>query len=198
MRCSAWTAPPRSDDGVRSGSLTSSGACRTPGQCAAAAELFVERGRRLEPRTPWDPSDHRVVELCARLDGLPLAVELAAGQVRRWSLAELRRRLDDPTSQLFAATQPPPAAAPHDGRRHRFEHLRRLQSGQAGARHRFEIARDSLGCLQRMVERGRRCSSFKSLPPCPANLIRTVVRGHCQGRERLLVRRIHDRCVSLA
>jgi predicted ATPase/DNA-binding CsgD family transcriptional regulator len=67
---------------------------------AAAAELFVERARRLEPRTPWDPADERIVELCARLDGLPLAVELAAGQVRRWSLAELTRRLVDPLQRV--------------------------------------------------------------------------------------------------
>jgi predicted ATPase/DNA-binding CsgD family transcriptional regulator len=69
---------------------------------AAAAELFVERARRLEPRLPWDASDERIIELCGRLDGLPLAIELAAGQVRRWSLADLRRRLDDPAFLLPA------------------------------------------------------------------------------------------------
>jgi predicted ATPase/DNA-binding CsgD family transcriptional regulator len=68
----------------------------------AAAALFVERARRLEPRTPWDPSDPQIVELCRRLDGLPLAVELAAGQVRRWSLSELHRRLDDLTQHPTA------------------------------------------------------------------------------------------------
>ncbi len=67
---------------------------------AAAAELFVERARRLEPRTPWDAEDERIVELCSRLDGLPLAVELAAGQVRRWSLAELSGRFNDPARRL--------------------------------------------------------------------------------------------------
>jgi predicted ATPase/DNA-binding CsgD family transcriptional regulator len=66
----------------------------------AAAELFVERARRLEPRAAWDPADELIVDLCARLDGLPLAVELAAGQVRRWSLAELSRRIIDPAHHL--------------------------------------------------------------------------------------------------
>lgn len=66
----------------------------------AAAELFVERARRSDPRTDWDPSDERIVDLCARLDGLPLALELAAGQLRRWSLDELRRRLADPDAAL--------------------------------------------------------------------------------------------------
>ena len=69
----------------------------------AATELFVERARRLEPRVVWEASDPRIADLCARLDGLPLAVELAAGQVRRWSLAELSRRLgDDPAMALPA------------------------------------------------------------------------------------------------
>ncbi len=69
---------------------------------AAAAELFVERARRLEPRVAWDASNAQIVDLCARLDGLPLAVELAAGQVRRWSLEELSRQLSDPASRLPA------------------------------------------------------------------------------------------------
>jgi len=67
---------------------------------AAAAELFVERARQLEPRASWDSTDERIVDLCARLDGLPLAVELAAGQVRRWSLTELARRIVDPALRL--------------------------------------------------------------------------------------------------
>ncbi len=66
---------------------------------AAAAELFVARARRLEPRVAWDASDTQIVDLCARLDGLPLAVELAAGQVRRWSLADLTRMLGEPANR---------------------------------------------------------------------------------------------------
>ncbi|HSJ92101.1 MAG TPA: LuxR C-terminal-related transcriptional regulator [Ilumatobacter sp.] len=59
----------------------------------AAAELFVERARQSEPRAVWDVSDPRITDLCDRLDGLPLALELAAGQLRRWSLDELSSRL---------------------------------------------------------------------------------------------------------
>jgi predicted ATPase len=57
--------------------------------------LFVERARAAEPRGRWDPADPEVVELCRRLDDVPLALELAAGQLRRFDLAELTRRLDD-------------------------------------------------------------------------------------------------------
>jgi predicted ATPase/DNA-binding CsgD family transcriptional regulator len=81
----------------------------------AAAELFVERARRAEPRVSWDPGDERIVELCARLDGLPLAVELAAGQMRRWSLADVSRRLGQPTARQA------PGPARGDPRHHTME-----------------------------------------------------------------------------
>jgi predicted ATPase/DNA-binding winged helix-turn-helix (wHTH) protein len=61
----------------------------------AGPALFVERARAAEPRAHWDPADPAVVELCHRLDDVPLALELAAGQLRRFDLAELIRRLDD-------------------------------------------------------------------------------------------------------
>ncbi|MET0579911.1 MAG: hypothetical protein ABW122_14730 [Ilumatobacteraceae bacterium] len=64
-----------------------------------APHLFVDRAQRLEPRIAWDPDDPQIIELCDRLDGLPLAIELAAGQVRRWSLADLLSRLADPASE---------------------------------------------------------------------------------------------------
>jgi predicted ATPase len=57
--------------------------------------LFVERARAAEPRVHWDPADPAVIELCRRLDDVPLALELAAGQLRRFDLNELVRRLDD-------------------------------------------------------------------------------------------------------
>lgn len=56
--------------------------------------LFVERARAADPRVLWVPGDPAVVELCRRLDNLPLALELAAGQLRRFDLAELSARLE--------------------------------------------------------------------------------------------------------
>jgi len=61
----------------------------------AGPALFVERARAAEPRVDWDPTDPAVIELCRRLDDVPLALELAAGQLRRFDLDELIRRLDD-------------------------------------------------------------------------------------------------------
>jgi len=57
--------------------------------------LFVERARAAEPRVTWDQTDQAVIDLCRRLDDVPLALELAAGQLRRFDLDELTRRLDD-------------------------------------------------------------------------------------------------------
>jgi predicted ATPase len=69
----------------------------------AAPALFVERARAAEPRVDWDASDPAVIDLCRRLDHVPLALELAAGQLRRFDLAELNRRLDDRLSLLTSS-----------------------------------------------------------------------------------------------
>ena len=62
----------------------------------AALDLFVERARAAVGR--FDPSGDDLAlvgQLCRRLDGLPLAIELAAARLRILSLAQLVARLDD-------------------------------------------------------------------------------------------------------
>jgi predicted ATPase/DNA-binding winged helix-turn-helix (wHTH) protein len=71
---------------------------------ADAPALFVERARAAEPRVHWDPDDPAVIELCRRLDDVPLALELAAGQLRRFDLGELIRRLDDRLALQWRST----------------------------------------------------------------------------------------------
>ena len=57
--------------------------------------LFVERARRVKADFALSPSNAAaVVEVCQRLDGVPLAIELAAARVIALSPAELVRRLD--------------------------------------------------------------------------------------------------------
>jgi predicted ATPase len=58
-----------------------------------AVELFQQRARAARPGA--DVPAATVRELCTRLDGLPLAVELAAALVRVMSVAEIARGLDD-------------------------------------------------------------------------------------------------------
>ena len=57
------------------------------------AELFEQRARAARPDA--DLPAQTVQELCGRLDGLPLAAELAAARVRVMSVAEIARRIDD-------------------------------------------------------------------------------------------------------
>ncbi|MEN4479551.1 AfsR/SARP family transcriptional regulator [Mycolicibacterium cosmeticum] len=60
-----------------------------------AAELFVDRARASRP--DFDPDREpvgAVAEICRRLDGVPLAIELAAARVRAMSSLDIARRLD--------------------------------------------------------------------------------------------------------
>ena len=61
-----------------------------------AIELFADRARRVRPNSP-SPTDNAatVTEICRRLDGMPLAIELAAARVRALSLDEIVGSLQD-------------------------------------------------------------------------------------------------------
>jgi predicted ATPase/class 3 adenylate cyclase len=60
-----------------------------------AVALFVERARHVNGDFALSASNSRaVVEICQRLDGVPLAIELAAARVIALSPAELLKRLD--------------------------------------------------------------------------------------------------------
>ena len=61
-----------------------------------------------------------MIELCRRLDDVPLALELAAGQLRRFDLDELNRRLDDRLA-LLSGRRRATRAARHDGDGDRLE-----------------------------------------------------------------------------
>ena len=60
-----------------------------------AMRLLVDRARAARPGFAVAASEHALAaRLCRRLDGLPLAIELAAAQLRTRSLAEVSDRLD--------------------------------------------------------------------------------------------------------
>jgi predicted ATPase/class 3 adenylate cyclase len=62
---------------------------------ASAVTLLVERARRLAPGFSLTSAADAVTEICQRLDGIPLAIELAASRMVSMSAAEVRDRLDD-------------------------------------------------------------------------------------------------------
>jgi predicted ATPase/DNA-binding CsgD family transcriptional regulator len=73
-----------------------------------AVALFVKRARAIKPDFSLDAGNaSAVVEICTRLDGLPLAIELAAARVNTLSsqaIAErLHRRLDLLTGRMLDA-----------------------------------------------------------------------------------------------
>jgi predicted ATPase/DNA-binding SARP family transcriptional activator len=60
---------------------------------ATSVQLFTQRARAARPGVELPPD--AVAGLCRHLDGLPLAVELAAARVRVLSVPEIARRLGD-------------------------------------------------------------------------------------------------------
>ncbi|HXA59670.1 MAG TPA: LuxR C-terminal-related transcriptional regulator [Streptosporangiaceae bacterium] len=75
-----------------------------------AMKLFAERALAVDPSFLLSSANRQTVaRLCERLDGLPLAIELAAVRLRALSLDQLLTRLDD---RFRLLGQRPPAGAP--------------------------------------------------------------------------------------
>jgi predicted ATPase/class 3 adenylate cyclase len=82
----ASLATPRTDVELAPGELEEIDACR----------LFVERARAVQPGFGLTRENaSAVVQLCRRLDGVPLAIELAAARVRTLPVEQIAARLDD-------------------------------------------------------------------------------------------------------
>jgi len=75
-----------------------------------AVALFVERAHAVAPHLTWDPPTLEAVgALVRRLDGLPLAIELAAGRAGAFTLTDLRDRLVDHLELLRSGARRTPA-----------------------------------------------------------------------------------------
>ena len=60
-----------------------------------AVRLFIERAQAVQPAfTVTDANAPAVAQVCFRLDGIPLAIELAAARVRSLSVEQINTRLD--------------------------------------------------------------------------------------------------------
>lgn len=66
-----------------------------------SVRLFCERTRAVLPRFVLTPANAEMIaEICRTMDGLPLAIELAAAHMRRLPLKSLRERLNQPLTLL--------------------------------------------------------------------------------------------------
>src|SRR5579859_1400574 len=75
-----------------------------------ATRLFVERARARRPDfAPIDADASAIVAICQRLDGLPLAIELAAARLAVLSCCQLAERLDEALPLLTTGMRTAPA-----------------------------------------------------------------------------------------
>jgi predicted ATPase/class 3 adenylate cyclase len=71
-----------------------------------AVRLFIDRAAQHGVSLTWDEPTARVVgRICRRLDGIPLAIELAAARLRVMPVAELDARLDQRFSLLTGGSR---------------------------------------------------------------------------------------------
>jgi predicted ATPase/DNA-binding SARP family transcriptional activator len=148
------------------------------------AELFQQRAAAVLPT--WHPQEAEVASIqriCDELDGIPLAIELAAAQCRLLSVEEIQHALDDRFSLLIGGE-----AA---GRRHRALHDTISWSYQLlspGERQLFHALGVFAGPFN--FEAARAVSACESLLPTLAALVRkslvAVVPATSPRRYRLL------------
>jgi predicted ATPase len=82
--------------GVASLAIPAEDGSATDALAASAVRLFVERATAATDRFALDDGNvTTVVDICRQLDGIPLALELAAARIRSMAPAEISRRLSE-------------------------------------------------------------------------------------------------------
>ena len=76
-----------------------------------ATALFMDRARAVRPEVSLDEWVGRIREICAALDGMPLAIELAASRMRTLSVPEVAQRLTQRRLPLRAPASTEPRHA---------------------------------------------------------------------------------------
>ncbi|MFE3057292.1 LuxR C-terminal-related transcriptional regulator [Nocardia sp. NPDC059239] len=82
---------------------------QTAGEDSDALQLFIERASAANPGFQAGPGNRPVVaEICRRLEGMPLALELAALRLRMFTPEQILDRLDDTIGLLSAGPRTAP------------------------------------------------------------------------------------------
>jgi predicted ATPase/class 3 adenylate cyclase len=84
-------------------------ATETGGAYSEAVDLFATRARAVEPAFAVDDEIDEVRAICRMVDGLPLAIELAAARIRAFPPATLRNRLESGLAPLGSGPVDAPA-----------------------------------------------------------------------------------------
>lgn len=93
-----YPVPPLSLPGLAGGEQTRLDAAITPEQLMhyEAIQLFVERAIQAFPRFTLNQENAaNVAQICFQLDGIPLAIELAAARIKMLSVKQIRERLNN-------------------------------------------------------------------------------------------------------
>jgi len=92
-----WTHPLSAQDAMRAY------------QASESVQLFIARAEAIAPDFQFSPENGSwVAEICRRLDGMPLAIELAAARVRTLSPQQIAQRLDDRFQLLTGGSRTAP------------------------------------------------------------------------------------------
>jgi predicted ATPase/DNA-binding SARP family transcriptional activator len=71
-----------------------------------SVRLFIERATAMQPQFRLtDQNANAVVQICRRLSGMPLAIELAAARIKMMNVDEIAKRLDDRFSLLTSGNR---------------------------------------------------------------------------------------------
>jgi non-specific serine/threonine protein kinase len=71
-----------------------------------AVDLFIDRARSVQPAfEPTSENAPLLTSICARLEGIPLAIELAASRVKAMSVEQIRARLADRMTLLTGGSR---------------------------------------------------------------------------------------------
>ena len=98
--------PGESTFAVRPLELPVAGAMDATVAASESVQLFIDRARTVAPGIEFDPQTLPVVaEICRRLDGIPLAIELAAARMKMLSVTQVQSMLDERFRLLTGGTR---------------------------------------------------------------------------------------------